>query len=105
MSCDFKYLNRPKCDVWQKNLQETLEIGLKNNSSTTQMNIERQIGQLNNDDDDFTCIDSHTGFLKTPVDEFCSVVSKFKNDGKILDQRTRDEIDLFCKKLHDKDFK
>lgn len=100
MSCDFKPVDRPKCDIWTNNLRDALERGLKNNSKTTQLNIEQQIGQLNSDDDHITCIDNHTGFLKTPVDEFCSVVGKLKSDGKITDQRTGNEIDSFCKNLN-----
>lgn len=99
MACDFKPMDRPKCDVWQKQLQSNLETELRSNPKAAQAKLETQMMQLSNDDDRVTCIDPHTSFLKTPVDEFCAVATKATAEGKIPDKRISTEVDAFCKNL------
>lgn len=97
MSCGGTIINRPDCVDWERAQKEALDLAFKNNSTTAQLNIERQIGNFNRNQSNMLCVNEHTGLEVFAKDEFCRVVKSFQANNFVTDKKTNTEIDKFCK--------
>lgn len=97
MSCDGTLINKMGCIDWAEAQRRALELEFKANSTTAQLNIERQIGYFNGGKPAMMCIKEHTGLAVFAQDEFCGVVKGFQANNFITDKKTNAEIDKFCK--------
>lgn len=97
MACGGTITNRPDCVDWEHAQKEALDLAFKTNSTTAQLNIERQIGAFNTNQASTLCVNEHTGLEVFAKDEFCRVVKNFQANNFVTDKKTNAEIDKFCK--------
>ncbi len=101
MSCGNSINGNKTCAVWMENFKNITTDFINTNQTEAQLNLERQINLFSNDSyqsKNELCLDENTGLYRKPKDEFCKVTSELQKNGKIVDKKTNQILDSFCKK-------